>query len=129
MSDPSNEALALIGLGEALSGSGQLEEARDRYDNALAIARQIGAQHTQARAHDCLACVYHFTGDHALARHHWQQALALYSDLGVPDAAKVSAKLLTCHNAEANPRRSSGAYVVADLPGGPTNLSTIHLSK
>jgi hypothetical protein len=33
-----------------------LVQARDQYHDALAIARQIGAQHTQARAYDCLAC-------------------------------------------------------------------------
>lgn len=97
MGDLSNEALALIGLGEVLSGIGELVKARDRYQDALVIARQIGAQHTQARAHDCLACTYHATGDRAQARDHWQQALALYADLGVPDAADVSAKLLICH--------------------------------
>jgi tetratricopeptide (TPR) repeat protein len=106
MGDPSNEALALIGLGEALSGIGQLEEARDRYHDALAIALQIGAQYTQARAYDCLACTYYATGDHAWAHHHWQQALTLYSDLGVPDAADISAKLLTCRNAGGNPGKA-----------------------
>jgi len=65
---------------------------RAQHHEALTLARQIGAQHTQARAHDGLAHTYDATGHHDQARRHWQHALTLYTQLGVPDAAHLSAK-------------------------------------
>ncbi|MDQ3275250.1 MAG: hypothetical protein M3Q39_09560 [Actinomycetota bacterium] len=53
----------------------------------------LGDRYEQARAHDGLAHTHHATGDPDQARHHWCEALALYTDLGVPDADDVQAYL------------------------------------
>ncbi len=53
----------------------------------------MGNRRLQARSHDGLARTCHATGDLDQARRHWEQAVALYSALGVPEAARVRAKL------------------------------------
>ena len=68
-------------------------QARTHHHDALGLARQTGVRHEQARAHDGLGSAYHATGGHSQARDHWQQALALYTSLGVPAAGQVSGKL------------------------------------
>ncbi len=89
------ETEALNGTGEALNALGQPGQARVQHHDALTLACQIGTRYEQARAHDGLARTYHGTGDLDQARRHWQYALTLYTDLDVPDAAKISAKLST----------------------------------
>jgi len=56
-------------------------------------ASQIGDPYEQARAHNGLAHTSHATGDPDQDRHHWRQALALYTDLGVPEADDIPAHL------------------------------------
>jgi tetratricopeptide (TPR) repeat protein len=84
IADRSIEAEALNSLGEALCA---------HHNDALSLACQTGVRYEQARAHDGLASAYHATGGHGQARRHWQQALTLYTDLGVPAAGRVSGKL------------------------------------
>lgn len=43
----------------------------------------------QARAHSGLARSYHATGEYAEASCHRQQALALYKELGTPEAHDI----------------------------------------
>ena len=66
---------------------------RDRHTTALTLATQTGERYEQARAHDGLARTHHASGELDQARHHWNQALALYTDLGVPEADDVHAHL------------------------------------
>ena len=68
-------------------------QARAQHHDALTLARQTGARYEQARAHDGLARAYQATGDCSHARRHWQQALAVYTDMGVPEAGQVRAML------------------------------------
>jgi hypothetical protein len=42
---------------------------------------------------DELACTFHATGDYGQARRHWHWALAVYTDMGVPEAGQVRASL------------------------------------
>jgi hypothetical protein len=57
----------------------------DRYA-AAALSSTTAGQAEQARAHHGLAHTYQATGDTAKARHHNQQALTQYTDLGAPEA-------------------------------------------
>jgi len=91
--DRSGEARALNGVGETHHATGQLREAWIQHTAALTLASQIGDRYEQARAHDGLAHTHHATGDPDQARHHWRQALALYTDLDVPEADDVHAHL------------------------------------
>jgi tetratricopeptide (TPR) repeat protein len=88
------EAETLNGFGETLLADGRPNEARTQHAAALTLADQTGDQHEEARAHDGLAHAYDAAGDTGMARHHWQQALAIYADLEVPQADQVRAHLL-----------------------------------
>jgi tetratricopeptide (TPR) repeat protein len=90
---PTGEACALNNLGEIRHATGALREAHIQHTAALALARHIGDRYEQARAHNGLAHTHHATSDSDLARHHWQEALTLYSDLGIPDADDIRTHL------------------------------------
>jgi transcriptional regulator with XRE-family HTH domain len=53
----------------------------------------LGDKYEQARAHDGLGRANHAAGDSGQARRRWQHALTLYTELGVPDAGQVRARL------------------------------------
>jgi DNA-binding SARP family transcriptional activator/uncharacterized protein HemY len=93
ISDRSGEADALNSLGEALLAAGQPSHARDRHATVREIASDIGDTYQQARAYNGLACAHHALARPDQARDHWEQALALYSQLGVPEADHVRARL------------------------------------
>jgi len=68
----------------------------------------IRRHHAHLRANLCashngLACTYYATGDLDQARQHWERALALYADLGVPEAEQVRAKLESLGTATPKP--------------------------
>ena len=84
---------ALNGAGEALNALGLTRQARAHHRDALAVASQFGRQHLEARSHDGLASTYYASGRLDLARYHWENALARYASLGVPEAAQVRARL------------------------------------
>ncbi|HEY3902750.1 MAG TPA: hypothetical protein VGM14_02425 [Streptosporangiaceae bacterium] len=48
---------------------------------------------SRARAHDGLGSSYQAADDHGRARQHWQEALAIYSDLRAPEAAEIRERL------------------------------------
>jgi tetratricopeptide (TPR) repeat protein len=87
--DKSGEADALNGLGELSLAESQPDNARGWHTCALALADHIGEKYEQARAHDGLAAAHCAAGDLGQSREHWQAALALYADLGVPEAARL----------------------------------------
>lgn len=87
------EAEALNRIGETLHATGQAEQARAQHAAALTLAVETGDRYQQARAHTGLANARHAAGEHGLSRRHWQHALGLYTDLGVPDADDVRAQL------------------------------------
>jgi tetratricopeptide (TPR) repeat protein/transcriptional regulator with XRE-family HTH domain len=91
--DRAGEAMALNGLGEAYLSSGRPEDARASHADALDLASQVGNVHEQARAHNGLGCVHSARGDAGLARQHWQQALTVYTELGLREAGEVRAQL------------------------------------
>ncbi|MDQ3765296.1 MAG: tetratricopeptide repeat protein [Actinomycetota bacterium] len=96
---PAGEASALNNLGEISHVTGQLREVLIQHTAALTLATRIGDRYEQARAHNGLAHAHHATSDSDLARHHWQQALTRYTDLGIPDAEDVRTHLATLNQA------------------------------
>ena len=86
---PLEEAEALNGAGEALAATGQYQEARGCLAEALTLAERTGYRYQQARAHRGLAEACHPTSQIEQARQHWQHALEIYTDLGVPEAARM----------------------------------------
>jgi tetratricopeptide (TPR) repeat protein/transcriptional regulator with XRE-family HTH domain len=84
--DPGGQTAALNGSGEVLLATGQPGEALSRHQAALTLAGQTGDRFEQARAHHGLANACHAAGQHEAGRTHWEQALAGYTSLGVPEA-------------------------------------------
>jgi tetratricopeptide (TPR) repeat protein len=93
MGDRSGEADTLNSLGEVLIATGQLDGAHTRHAAAFELARPIGDKYQQARALGGLGRAYHAAGDQDQARQHWQQALELFTELGVPEADEVRGHL------------------------------------
>ena len=83
--DPGGEAEALNGTGEILLAAGQPDQAAACHRTALDLASQTGDRYQQARAHYGLAN----SGGAASQpdqHQHREQALSIYTDLGVPEA-------------------------------------------
>jgi DNA-binding SARP family transcriptional activator/tetratricopeptide (TPR) repeat protein len=89
----SGEADALNSLGEVLLAAGQPDDAHSECSAALRLATEIGDTYQQARAHYCLG-----QARSGYARVHWQQALALFTELGTPEADQVRAALSSLQN-------------------------------
>jgi DNA-binding SARP family transcriptional activator/Tfp pilus assembly protein PilF len=84
---------AHAGIGEVMLSAGRTAAALDAYEQSLELASQLREVHGQARAHEGLGDAHHAAGDPGLSRYHWQQALALYGDLDVPEANRVRVQL------------------------------------
>ena len=84
---------ALNGIGESLRHTGRPDLAADHHARALAQAADLGDRREQARAHDGLAHARQDLGDADGARRHWRLALDLYTELGSPEAARVTSRL------------------------------------
>jgi tetratricopeptide (TPR) repeat protein len=91
--DESGEADALNGLGEVSLAMGRPAPARAQHSRALRLATAIGDRYEQARAHNGLGCASQADGAPEAARRHWQEALASYADMGVPEADEVRVRL------------------------------------
>jgi len=107
--DRSGEADALNSLGEVLIATGQFNEAHTRHAAALDIADPIGDKYEQARAHNGLGHACHATGERDQGRRHWQEALKLYTMLGVPEAHLVRVQLIPGDLATALMQRHRGS--------------------
>lgn len=95
-------AEALNRMGETLLADGQPADALSSYRRALHITATTGNRYQRARAHEGIgtalaatACTSALPGTDPDADPlaHWEQALVLYADLGVPEATQLSAKL------------------------------------
>jgi tetratricopeptide (TPR) repeat protein len=93
LGDPGGQSKSLNGLGEAARATGDFRAALTAHAEAHTHAGKIGHQHEQARACAGLARAHLDLGDHDQAREQWRQALALYEELGVPEADEVRAQL------------------------------------
>jgi tetratricopeptide (TPR) repeat protein/transcriptional regulator with XRE-family HTH domain len=88
--DRDGEAWARNGLGEVAHASGDQAAALTQHAGALTAAAGTGARDQQARAHAGLGRAYLAAGDPARAREHYERALALYRELGMPEADQLS---------------------------------------
>jgi tetratricopeptide (TPR) repeat protein/transcriptional regulator with XRE-family HTH domain len=104
ITEPSGEAEARNGLGEAALAHGAPEDAHAHHQAALAIADQIASLNQHARAHEGLGNLSAAAGDAAPALLHWQQALARYTEMDVPDASRIRAKLVAAKTGKAPTR-------------------------
>lgn len=87
--DRYGEAHALNILGEALCAAGQPVEARVQHEAALRLSGQICDVYEQARAHYSLGRVNDDLGNRFQARHHWQRALVVFDEMGIPEAEQL----------------------------------------
>ncbi len=93
MGDKPGHVRVLNSLGDATFLGGQPASARQLYSTAVEMASQMDMKYEQARAHQGLARGCRAAGDPWRARGHLQKALAIYTDIGAPEAAQVSAEL------------------------------------
>jgi len=84
----SAEAAIINDYAATLLLAGQRQEALARYLEALDLATTLVNRYEQARAHHGLSRAL-MTGDARRAGEHRQAALAIFSDLGVPEAADL----------------------------------------
>lgn len=87
------ETGALIDLGEVHRAVGRTDDAEACYQAALRLAERSGDRYEKARALSGTAALRHDAGDRTAATAHWTEALALYADLGLPDAEEVRVRL------------------------------------
>ncbi len=91
--DQSAEADALNGLGEISLAINRPARARAQQARALGLAAEIGDRYEQARAYNGLGRACQAQGELEAARQHWQAALAIYCDMGVPETDEVRGRL------------------------------------
>jgi tetratricopeptide (TPR) repeat protein/transcriptional regulator with XRE-family HTH domain len=86
------EIRTLFSLAEARHGAGQPAAAQAELTAALRLAAETDNTYQQANAHRDLADSHHRAGEGEQARHHWQQALTLYTRLGAPEADQLRSR-------------------------------------
>lgn len=91
--DLSLEAESLNGLGALLHTRAEHTKALNYHTDALVIARSIGQRHQWATALAGAARAQHALGLHDPAHHNLEQALTIFTELGVPEADEVRACL------------------------------------
>lgn len=91
--DRDAEAWALNGLGEAAQAAGRAAEAIIQHTAADAIASDIGSRDQQARAQAGLGEAHRASAEPAAARSHFERALRLYAELGMPAAERIRERL------------------------------------
>jgi tetratricopeptide (TPR) repeat protein len=93
LGDPAGQAKAFNGIGEVALAIGDHARALAAHAEAHMHASKIGQQQEQARACAGLGDVHHHLGEADEAREQWQHALALYEELGVPEAGELRVRL------------------------------------
>lgn len=86
------QIVALNGLGVTALAAGESLQAVEHHLAAHALALATGNRYEQARASDGLAQAHTSLGQPELAGAHHRQALALYTELGVPEAEELNAR-------------------------------------
>jgi DNA-binding SARP family transcriptional activator/tetratricopeptide (TPR) repeat protein len=89
LGEPAIEAAADNAYAGTLHDVGRFSEARSHYESANTIAREIGDRYEQARAISGLARASFTDGDLGEARRLWYDALARFTELGVPEAIET----------------------------------------
>jgi tetratricopeptide (TPR) repeat protein len=95
------ETVTLRCLAGALHSVGETAAARAGLAESLRIAVETGNTYQQAGAHRDLAESHHAAGQHEQAGQHWQQALALYTQIDAPEADQIRSRLAAADEARA----------------------------
>ncbi|MFC2046168.1 tetratricopeptide repeat protein, partial [Chloroflexota bacterium] len=74
--------ITLGNLGNLLLYLGAYDEAKDHYERALRVQREIGARNDEALSVGNLGLVYHYLGDDETARRYSYQALQMAQETG-----------------------------------------------
>ncbi|MFG2085474.1 MULTISPECIES: tetratricopeptide repeat protein [unclassified Spirillospora] len=93
LDEPYHRARTLTCLGQARLRSGHPDEAATALHEARDVAREMDAPHVEADTLRELARIAQYRGDPAAERPLLERALALYTALGSPQAAQVTARL------------------------------------
>ncbi|BEL04459.1 tetratricopeptide repeat protein [Actinoplanes sichuanensis] len=102
--DRAGEVSALNGLGEAAHTAGRLAESVTHHTAANTIAAEIPDRDQQARSHTGLGHAQRALGSPVHAHSHYRRALALYTDLGLPEADQIRTHLAQLDNSSAEQR-------------------------
>lgn len=94
ISDYMLEARTLLQMGEALRGTGRIEEAEEAANAALSVTVRLNFPIERAEAYEVLARVAQSTTDSEETVARWRKAHELYSNLGHPRAADVASILV-----------------------------------
>jgi tetratricopeptide (TPR) repeat protein len=87
------ELTILNELGGASLAATRPGDALGHHRAALGLARETSDRYGQAQALEGIGHAHHDLGDEAASRRYWLRALELYTELGVPDAARIRARL------------------------------------
>lgn len=99
--DRVGEAMLLNYAGQLHNRRGADRAAARCHALARSIAADTGSRGVEALAFDGLGAAAHAAGQRAQAHGYWRRALAIFTELGAPEAAAISARL------SAEPPRSS----------------------
>lgn len=91
--DRALEAATHNDMAETLLRMGRADQALEHHRTAADLATRTGDAFEQARAQAGTGDVLAVRGEREQARRAWRQALALFTDMGVPEAAKIATKL------------------------------------
>lgn len=86
-------AQACVCLGQAQAGAGDLRAAQRTFARAIGYSRRAGSRYEEARALWQSGKVAARMGEPCEAKQRWQEALALYRELGLPAAEEVERDL------------------------------------
>jgi tetratricopeptide (TPR) repeat protein len=106
--EPYHQGRALALLGQTYLRAQQPQLALDPLEQALAILQRLGATYDQAAVHIHLATLADRLGDPANRRSHLEEALALYSSVGAPQASDVQADLDALADGPEGPGHGAG---------------------
>ncbi|MDX2547444.1 AfsR/SARP family transcriptional regulator [Streptomyces sp. WI04-05B] len=90
---------------------GQHPEAVDRYRRALDLFQRTGDRHGEAAGLVCLGDVHHVTAHTHAATGAWTQALAVVTDLGLPDTDPLRIGLLERLGPASAPAAASSSWI------------------
>lgn len=91
--DRNGQAWSTNGLGEAAQFAGDTAAALALHADALVIATKSGPRHQVARAHAGIGHARRAMGEHDLARTHYEHALLIYTELDMPEAEDMRARM------------------------------------
>jgi len=83
------EAVTKRNLGDVCRGLERLEESLEWFDAGLSVFREIGDRLSEGKTLTGLGRTRDLNGDATAAAAAWREALTIFQELGVPEAAEV----------------------------------------